>query len=131
MSKKALIYKTFKTVIQIVTTYSKIINSLENKKTLLKQHKNLIVKQIISLTNSISLKRACSTFNITTNQFQYWKNTLINCPNSPIQLCRKSYNHQLLKTEITIIQHYFTTQKYLYWPISSVYYQILRDKAVV
>jgi len=69
MSKKALIYKTFKTVIQIVTTYSKIINSLENKKTLLKQHKNLIVKQIISLTNSISLKRACSTFNITTNQF--------------------------------------------------------------
>jgi transposase InsO family protein len=129
MSKKEFVYKTFKTIIKIVLTYSAILNSIKNKKKILSLNKNAIVHQINSLTKIVGLKRACSVFNITTNQYRYWKNSIISCTTSPIKLCRKSYNHQLLKSEIEIIRHYFTCKAFLYWPISSVYYQILRDKA--
>ena len=129
MNQKALVYKTCKAIVNVVSTYSTILNSLEKKKIVLTRHKKLIVTQINSLNKIVNLKRACSFFNITTNQYRYWKNSLFNCVASPINLCAKSYNHQLLQSEIDVIRYYFTANQFLHWPISSVYYQILRDKA--
>ncbi len=129
LSSRALFFKGARILWKVVTTYSSIINSAENKKELFRVNKLDICSCIANLKKSIGLKRACKVFGISTNQFGYWKKSSYGCANSSSNLCRKTYNHQLLETEIATIKHYFTAKAFLFWPASSVYYQILKDKA--
>lgn len=129
LSSRALFFKGARIFWKVVTTYSTILNAAENKKELFQINKSDICNGIAYLKKSIGIKRACKVFSISTNQFGYWKKTIVGCSNSSSNLCRKTYNHQLLETEIATIKHYFTAKAFLFWPASSVYYQILKDKA--
>ncbi|MHB1278252.1 MAG: transposase [Bacteroidia bacterium] len=51
------------------------------------------------------------------------------CHNSPFGLCKRIHPGQLAKTEINSIRLYLLDQRYLHWPLSSVYFQMMRDKA--
>ncbi|KAB2859607.1 MAG: transposase family protein [Flavobacteriales bacterium] len=129
LSSRALFFKSVRIFWKVVTTYSTIINSAENKKELFRINKLDICNCIAFVKKSIGLKRACKVFGISTNQFGYWKKSIVGCTHSSLNLCRKTYNHQLLETEIATIKHYFTAKAFLFWPTSSVYYQLLKDKA--
>ena len=129
MSKRALFYKTCRAMLKLFDTYSSIIGSIKGMKKVLKSNKHSILNCVAFLKQDIGIKRACMIFNISTNQYSHWKNSILVCTSSTIKLCRKKYNHQLLGGEVTVIEKYFTVQQYKYWPISSVYYQIMRDKA--
>lgn len=129
LSSRALFFKSVRIFWKVVTTYSSILDAAENKNGLFRLNKSDICNCIAYLKKSIGLNRACKVFNISTNQFGYWKKSTLGCFNSTLNLCRKTYNHQLLETEIAVIKHYFTANAFLFWPISSVYYQILKDKA--
>jgi hypothetical protein len=129
MSKKAFVYRSFRTMCKIIDIYTAIFNSIDKKKEVFNANLPKILTTIVSLKKMIGIKRACSVFGISINQFHHYKKSLFSCTNSPLKLCRNTYNHQLLNSEIEVIQHYFTTKKYLFWPATSVYHQILRDKA--
>lgn len=128
-STRIEIYKSFRAMLKIIDTYITIFNSLKNKKEVFQINHSKICDGIIYLKKIIGIKRACKVFGISTNQFGYWKKSTVGCTNSSLNLCRKTYNHQLLETEIEVIKHYFTAKAFLFWPASSVYYQILKDKA--
>lgn len=128
LSTRPLFFKGVRIFRKVVSTYSVIFNSAENKKELFRLNKSAVIDCIVSVKKSIGLKRACAIFGITVNQFSFWKKSFIGCSNSSLNLCRKTYNHQLLETEIAIIKRYFTAKEFLFWPASSVYHQILKDK---
>jgi hypothetical protein len=128
-STRIEIYKSFRAMLKIIDTYITIFNSLKNKKKVFQINHSKICDGIMYLKKIIGIKRACKVFGISINQFNYWKKSTVGCANSSLNLCRKTYNHQLLETEIATIKHYFTTKAFLFWPASSVYHQLLRDKA--
>lgn len=51
------------------------------------------------------------------------------CRQSPLNLCRIKHPAQLLWKEIAVIKSYCTDPRWLHWPLSSVYHQLIRDKA--
>lgn len=129
MSKKASVFSSFRTMWRIINTYTSILNSIDKKKEVFQANLPNILATIVYLKKIIGIKRACTVFGISINQFNYWKKSFFSCSSSPLKLCRKTYNHQLLATEIEVIKHYFTAKEFLFWPASSVYHQILKDKA--
>lgn len=129
MMIKSSVYRSFRAVWKIINTYTAILNAIDNKKEVFQFNLPSILATIVYLKKIIGIKRACKVFGISINQFNYWKKSFFSCSYSPLKLCRKTYNHQLLETEIEVLKHYFTTKKYLFWPITSVYHQMLRDKA--
>jgi putative transposase len=52
--------------------------------------------------------------------FTILKNRCITCIKHP---------NQLLQKQVTVIKEYTSKAEYLHWPLSSVFYQILRDGA--
>jgi putative transposase len=50
------------------------------------------------------------------------------CIQSPIGLCRIKHPAQLLPKEATIIKTFCEDERYQYWPLSSVYYEIIRSQ---
>ncbi|PZR06930.1 MAG: hypothetical protein DI539_24255 [Flavobacterium psychrophilum] len=51
------------------------------------------------------------------------------CRQSPLNLCRIKHPAQLLTKEIAAIKSYCADARWLHWPLSSVYCQMIRDKA--
>jgi len=96
--------------------------------TLLKIHSFEIVNAINRIKDIIGFRRALKVFAISREQFYYWKKNVV-CNNSPLDLCRKIYYNQLTTFEINTIKNYLSNPMFLHWPIISVYYQMLRDKA--
>ncbi len=129
LSTRTLFFKSVRIFWKVVSTYSSILNSAENKKKLFRLNISDICDCIAFVKKSIGLKRTCKVFSISTNQYSYWKKSIVGCSHSSLNLCRKTYNHQLLETEIATIKRYFTAKEFLFWPTSSVYHQILKDKA--
>lgn len=51
------------------------------------------------------------------------------CTLSALTRCYIKHPAQLLKTEVAAIYKYCANQRFIHWPLSSVYHQLLRDKA--
>lgn len=51
------------------------------------------------------------------------------CSQSIANLCRFKHPSQLLSREVGAIKQYCTDHRWQYWPLSSVYHQMIRDKA--
>lgn len=62
-------------------------------------------------------------------QWQAWNGRRY-CPISLQRLCRKQYPQQLAVTEQEIIREKCTCKDYEHWPLSSIYYQLLREGAL-
>jgi len=62
-------------------------------------------------------------------QQQYWQlRQKVKCQGSLFNLCIPKHPTQLLQQEINAIKKYCTDNRYLHWPLASVYHQITRDK---
>lgn len=58
---------------------------------------------------------------------QYWQlKQKIRCQKSLYSLCLVKHPTQLLPKEAAVIKKYCEDVRYLYWPLASVYYQIIR-----
>ena len=53
----------------------------------------------------------------------------IRCHLSPLNLCLVKHPAQLLKKEVAVIKRYCTEDRFLHWPLSSVYEMIKREGA--
>ena len=80
------------------------------------------VKEIIGLTLALKfLQLSCQ---------QYWQlKQKLRCLKSTLNLCIPKHPAQLLRKEVSVIKKYCADPRYLYWPLASVYHQIIRDKA--
>jgi hypothetical protein len=51
------------------------------------------------------------------------------CQLSMLPFCRAKHSGQLLSKEVDIIKKYCAEERFIHWPLASVFHQIIRDKA--
>lgn len=115
-------------LVHIFLMYRQMFNSLVNKKQVLLHHKNSILQCIEYIKPFIGMRRALQTFDLSHQLHAYWKRSL-SCVHEPLFLCRKIFYNQLMPVEIATIKEYLLKPEFLQWPVGSVYYQMIRDRA--
>lgn len=127
MAKKSLL-RAAKSIYIIYRTYSDIFKLLKGRKSILRKSKKSIVRTIDYVKDTLGLPRALRAFGITYQQYYSWKRSVF-CQQSPTSLCLKRFTNQLTSKEVKTIKEYLKSPQYLQWSLSSVYYQMLRQKA--
>ena len=67
---------------------------------------------------------------ISCSKLYYWIEKK-KCKNSIFQLCQSRHPNQLLPVEVDVIKKYLLDERFINWSSLSIYYQALRDHAVV
>lgn len=127
LSKKQLL-NAAKALYFIYSTHYKIIQSIKSRKKLFRQSKSLVLSTIDKIKDVIGIQKAVRAFGISYQQYYAWGKQ-IKCNLSPVSLCRKLYHNQLTFKEVDTIKKYLTDVRYNHWNVSSVYFQMLREKA--
>lgn len=127
MNKNRLL-KAVRALYYVSGTYEKLLQEVKNPIKLLRDSKELVIKTIDRAREHVGLDRALKAFKVSQQQFYAWKRK-INCKIEPATLCRKLNYNQLTFKELNVIKQYLKKPEYLHWSITSVYYQMLRDKA--
>jgi putative transposase len=127
MAKKSLL-KAAKAVYFIYCSYVKVMDTVKNKHKIFRQSKDIVINTIDRVKDIIGQKRAMKAFGISYQQFYAWKNK-ITCKLYPVVLCRKKYHNQLTAKEVNTISEYLKKPEFRHWSITSVFFQILREKA--
>ena len=127
LTKKRLL-NAAKALYFVFTTLQILMSKIENRKQILSNSKEIIIKTIEKTKDTLGLKRVLNAFGINYQWFYRWKNKLI-CKTSTLKLCRNTHPHQLTINEINTIKKYLTDKALQNWSQCSVYYQMMRDKA--
>ena len=129
--KKIYIRKRFfrvvKALLAVILTYQEIIEQVRNRRMVLLLSKKVIVDAVYKAKDVLGLKRALSLFAVSRQQFYRWKHS-VPCRRSALNLCLTQYPGQLRPFEIKAVVRYCRDRRFLHWPLSSVYWKMLRDK---
>lgn len=126
-SKKLLI--AAKALYYLFKAISTLVRQAENKATLLRKNKSLILFTIEKVKPVLGFKRILGAIGLSQAKFYYWLEKS-NCRRSVFQLCQKRHPGQLLPKEVKAIKQHLQDQRFRNWSTLSVYYQALRDKSV-
>ena len=100
-------------------------------KAIIKQNRNTVVDLIENLPDGFDKKIVCKFLKISSNSYSTWKRLkTYACSASPIGLCFKKIPHQISKAEIEILKKFMTNQKYIHWPISSIWGQAFKESKI-
>ncbi len=115
-------------LVHVFLMYRQIFNSLTNKKQVLLQNKSSILQCIEHIKPLVGMRRALQAFDLSYQLHAYWKRSL-SCVHEPMFQCRKIFYNQLMPAEVFTIKEYLLKPEFLHWPVGSVYYQMIRDRA--
>jgi len=127
LSRKSLL-NAAKALYYIYCAYVKLFEKVKNKRNIFRQSGSTIMNTIDQVKEVIGQAKALKAFGITHQQYYAWKRNK-KCKVSPPNLCRKVYHNQLTTKEVDTIKEYLAKSRYSHWNITSVFYQMLRDKA--
>jgi hypothetical protein len=122
--------KAEKALYYLFSSIASLIRQVETKVELLRKNKDLILDTIEKVKPALGLKRILGAFGISHSKMYYWVEKR-QCWKSIIQLCHKRHPNQLLPAEVSAIKEYLIDERFKNWSLLSVYYQALRDKAVL
>lgn len=111
---------------RIYHVYATFILSINIKRSDLEKHQHTFIQTIDQVKNTIGFNRALKIFRISNQQFYRWKNK-VKCKEQKKFMCRKKNRLQLSNKEIKTISSYLFGTNYLLWPLSAIYYQMLRN----
>lgn len=126
-SKKLL--KAAKALYYLFRAISTLVRQAENKATLLRTNKLLILHTIEKVKPVLGLKRIIGALGLSQAKLYYWLEKQ-KCKKSIFQLCQKRHPNQLLPGEVKMIKQYLLDEQFRNWSSLSVYYQALRDGIV-
>ena len=126
ITKKKLA-KIINATYRIYHVYSKIYTSIKIKRSKIEKYRKQIVCTIENIKEAIGFDKALKAFHISHQQFYRWKNKVV-CKINEEFLCKKRHPLQLSVKEIKTIKAYLFGSDYIFWPISSIYYKMLRNK---
>ncbi|MPM30265.1 hypothetical protein SDC9_76813 [bioreactor metagenome] len=112
----------------IAGMYRRLLLQASDRKQILLAHKNEILNTIEQLVPLTGLKRALTPFDLSPQLYHYWKRS-VSCVHAPIFRCRKIFYNQLTPKEVYLIRDYLLHSDFLRWPLASVYYRMIRDRA--
>jgi len=108
--------------------YRRLLLQASDRKQLFLAHKNEILQAIEQLLPYTGLKRALTSFDLSIQLYHYWKRS-VSCVHAPMFRCRKIFYNQLTPNEVNTIRDYLLHPDFLRWPLVSVYYRMIRDRA--
>ncbi len=127
LSRKKLL-QAAKALYYIFLAFQIVLSRINTSKNLFFESKELVIDTIDRTKDILNFDRLLRIFNITSQTYYYWKNK-IECSDSLINLCKKRHPLQLTGREVLSIKQYLTSQKYINWSLSSVYYKMMHEKA--
>lgn len=92
-----------------------------------KKFSGKLLNETQRLFGATSKKSALKIYGFSQSGFQYRIAKAISCLGSPIELCVKRIPHQLSTSETSKITALFENPKFKCWPMSSLYYEGLRN----
>lgn len=120
--------KSAKALYHIHATFLRIFQSVKSNRNILRKNKSELIKTIDSIKQFMDLKRVTRLFGISLQQYYHWKKQ-VSCNIDSNVFCRKMIPTQLSHNETTTIRNYITNEKFRHWSLSSIHFQLLRDKA--
>ena len=112
----------------VYITLTAVLDSIRSKKAVFRKNKEIILEAIDKIRPEISFQKALAYFQISSQQYYGWKRKL-ECPASPLSLCRRNHPLQLSFKEVQTIKKYLLDPKYLYWKMPSIQALMARQKA--
>ncbi|MBS1578284.1 MAG: transposase family protein [Bacteroidetes bacterium] len=112
----------------VVHCYKTIFSTTVYRKVFISNHKIKLLSCILTIQNKVGLKRCLHWLSISYQQYYAWVHQY-DCTASLLKLCRKRYKHQLSEKEVLTIKRYLDNERFAYWSLSSIYCQMLVDKA--
>lgn len=85
-----------------------------------------LVNNILKVKKMIGLQATLRLLQLPYGSYLALRNTK-RCGQSLLNLCRSKHPAQLLQKEILSIKNYCNNQKYIHWPLASVYHQLKRE----
>lgn len=117
-----------KVLVLVFKLYQKVLFSFKNGRKRLLENKTVIKGIAEYSANKISRLMLCRMLHTTP---AYLKNLLLPkpCVHSPLLLCKGIFPRQLTFKETFTIKAYLSAKEFLHWPLSSVYFKMMKDKA--
>ncbi len=88
----------------------------------------VVVRNIEKITHVLGSELALKFLQFSCQQY-YQLRSKARCAKSALNLCLVKHPAQLLSTEVRAIKTYCEDGRFLHWPLASVYFQMIRDKA--
>lgn len=126
ISESKTFKKTLSALLLVFQFYFSLTENMRGKRRIWNEQKKNIVSIVSRISPLIGIKAACKLLKISSQRFYRWKNE-IHCFSSTFNLCRKLHPKQLTSKEQTIIAKYLKKPELQYWPLRSVFYQMLND----
>lgn len=130
IAKNKKLLQASKAMYFLLGTISQLFSEAQNKAELLRLNRTEILKTIEKAQPVLGTKRVLKFFGLTSSKMYYWLEKK-RCNNSFTQLCQPRHPHQLLTSEVNTIKDYLFNERFKNWSVISIYYQALRDKAVL
>ncbi len=125
ITKKSL-SKIINATYRIYHIYSKIYSEIKIKRSKIEKHQKQIISTIENIKETIGFDKALKAFHISPQQFYRWK-IKVNCKQNEKFLCRKRHPLQLSVKEVRTVKSYLFNPEFIYWPMASIYYKMLRQ----
>lgn len=119
--------KSIKALYHLCSVLSEILRQADNKKKLLKSHKNKITKLVAYTNDTLGTKRTLRWLSLSAATWQYWLDRP-DCSQSYINLCKPRHCSQLTTLEVSIMKEYLSNPQFAHWSTSSIYYQSMNDQ---
>ena len=115
-------------LVRISKGYHQVLSSITQKKKLLKEHADSIVKSINKLiaVSEIKITQACRFYGVSRDWY-YREKQRLKCTLSPIQLCYKQHPNQLTFAEVSVIENIILKTKNFGRTKTSLYYEALQQ----
>jgi len=113
---------------RLVDTFHQMISDIKGSKSIIKNHKELVVNSIEAVKDTIPIDNALKVFNISRTTYQTYKSIIIHkCEASYFKWCTKRFPNQLLPKEVLMIKAYLSHIDYMHWSKASIYLRAVRN----
>ena len=116
-----------KAIYFVYSFFTKISFEFKQRKKIFRKYKDDIINIIDYIKPTIGFSGALKRFQITYQQYYAWKKK-IKCKDVFWDTCPKVFYNQLSLDEINTLKTYILNTKFINFSLSTIYYQMLRDK---
>lgn len=90
----------------------------------------VVLDNIVKVATVLSIATALRYLQLSNGRYRRMQQST-RCNQSFVNLCRVRHPAQLLTKEVAAIKQYCSDQRWQYWSLSSVYHQMIRDRAAL
>jgi hypothetical protein len=120
--------RVFSAYVRVSKFFVELVHGIPQFRKQVREMKTHVVKIIDRVRTSLGLANVLRMFDISVHTFRQWKlDTFTFCFDSIVNRCNRVYPTQLSKVEIKTLKEKLLSVQYLYWPISSIAFDSLRN----